>query len=173
VRPVRFILLVTALFLASCRSTPEWPKTTPATGANYKKVVEDRLGPLWCHEVKNNLSAAQVGVVKLTFEIPAAGGHVTNLKVVSNTGGKIDEHIAVTAVNRLRAPPIPQAILESEKSDYLKFEESFTIFEDSSPTPTPIPPNREGDACLTTGQQFASATRRRRCAARDPSNRSS
>lgn len=142
-RFARFVLLLGAAGLLSCETTPRWPEGTPETVENYKKVTEDRLGPLWYHEVNNNLSAAQVGVVKLTFQIPAAGGQVTNLKVVSNTGGALDESFAVTAVNRLRAPPIPLSLLQSKHEDHLNFEESFTVFADPTESPTPIPTRRE------------------------------
>jgi hypothetical protein len=143
-RVVRLALLLCGFSLAGCQTRPpHLPENTPPTVAGYKKAVEDRLGPLWYREVNRNINAAQVGVVKLTFLVPAEGGRVTNLKVLSNTGGKADEQFAVTAVNRLRVPPIPQVILTAEKTDHLFFEESFTVFADpSTPTPTPAPPKR-------------------------------
>ncbi|MEO6871866.1 MAG: hypothetical protein ABI233_06565 [Chthoniobacterales bacterium] len=113
------------------------PKNTPLTGDGYKKAMEDILGPIWYRAAAADPDVT-VGTVKLTFEIPATGGAARNLQIISNTAGVVDGRIARVAVRQLRASPIPEAILASEKTDHIKFEESFTVFDDSSPTPAPV-----------------------------------
>ncbi len=133
------LLCLIVLGLSSCRTVPEAPENIPPTAEGYKQVFEDKiLGPIWYRLVKQNESLANVGTVKLTFEIPAAGGRVRNLKIISNTGGKTDERIAREAVERLRAPTIPGAILQRTHDDHIVFEESFTIYQNPvSPAPSP------------------------------------
>ncbi len=99
------------------------PANIPPTIDGYKKVVEDQLGPVWYREVAAN-PGTTTGTVKLTFELPAAGGRARNLKTVSNDSGVADERIARAAVGRLRVPPIPAAILKAARKDYLAFDES-------------------------------------------------
>lgn len=143
-RFAQFVLLLGALGLAACQTAPpQLPKNTPLTADGYKKAVEDILGPIWSKAVAPDPDVT-VGVVNLTFEIPAAGGAVRNLQTVSNTAGVVDGRIARIAVRQLRVPPIPEAILASEKADRLKFEEFFTVFDDSSPTPAPAARKRDG-----------------------------
>ena len=52
-----------------------------------------------------------------------------NVRVTSTTGSRIDESIARRAIDQLRAPPIPAAILAKLPHDYLVFEETFTVVE--------------------------------------------
>ncbi len=64
----------------------------------------------------------------VTFDIPAAGGKAQNVQVTSNTGGWLAKHVALHAVDQLRAPPIPSQVMAELHSDRMQFEESFTIF---------------------------------------------
>jgi hypothetical protein len=70
--------------------------------------------------------------VAITFEIPATGGRVRNVKVISNTGGKFDEMVALKAIEQLRAPPVPPEILRQLDQNYLMFDEQFTIVQDDN-----------------------------------------
>jgi hypothetical protein len=132
------LALVTILFIASCRTAPTNPQLPPkptkhsAAVSAYYKEMEDRLGSIWYGLVKNNQGVLHLGTVNTTFEIAAAGGKVRNLRVVSNTGGRMDEWIARRAINQLRAPPIPQAVLSEIQEDYLLAEESFTVVQKPS-----------------------------------------
>jgi hypothetical protein len=128
------IPLAALICLASCRTvatkpkTPEKPPTRSAAVAAYYKSMEDRLGPIWyklCHIRQDEL---HLGTVETAFEIPAAGGKVRNVRVTSNTGGRMDELVACRAIDQLRAPPIPATVLSEAKRDYLAVEETFTIF---------------------------------------------
>jgi len=141
----RLIFLV-ALCLSSCRTAPrtaEAPRPT-AKGSpaqeQYKKVVEDQLGPLWYGLAKIHEDSLHLGTVNTTFEIPAAGGLIRNLRVTSNTGGRMDELIARRAIDQLRAPPVPRAILARLHQDYIVFEESFTVYDNADRTPSATPP---------------------------------
>ncbi len=101
-------------------------------------MFEDRLGPIWYQLVKDNQARLQIGTVKTAFEIPAAGGHVQNLRVVSSAGGRTAQLIARQAILQLNAPPIPREILDEAHRDYLFFEESFTIYENRDVTSTKL-----------------------------------
>lgn len=130
-----FPALLLAAGLSSCSTAPKAPPEIPSTVEAYTKVVEDQLGPFWYHAVAND-SRVTIGTVKLTFEIPAAGGRARNLKIVSNDAGMVDEKVARAAVGRLRALPIPGAILKP-REDHISFEESFTILPLPKPSPSP------------------------------------
>lgn|GEM_PF-6081248 len=75
-----------------------------------------------------NQDQLSVGTVPVGFEIPAVGGRVRNLRVISNTGGRMDEQIALRAIDQLRAPPVPSKVLAELHSDHAELEEPFRIF---------------------------------------------
>ncbi len=130
-RSLRF-LLVLALSFSSCQTAPQIAATpTPEFPAllAYKKIVEDRLGPLWYARVKANARNVELGTVKVIFEIPAAGGAVRDVRLVSNSGGPLGKAIAEHAIADLRTPPIPKAVLKNlGQGEPLIFDESFAVF---------------------------------------------
>jgi hypothetical protein len=136
-------IFIVLLCLSSCRTVPQTTevlkppaKTSPAQ-ERYKKMVEGHLGQLWYRLVASNEGALDLATVKTTFEMPAAGGKVRSLRVISNTGGRMDELIARGAIEQLRAPPIPPDVLAQLGQNYMVFEESFSIYPEndrSSPT---------------------------------------
>jgi hypothetical protein len=91
-------------------------------------MVEDRLGPLWYRLADIHVGDLHLGTVNTTFEIAAEGGHVRNLSVTSNTGGRMDELVARRAIDQLWAPPVPPSLLAQLHRDYIVLEESFTIY---------------------------------------------
>lgn len=126
------MVFTTALCLSSCTTAPPKPeppkkltKVSPAED-RYKKTVEDQLGALWYRLTAVHLDSLQIGTVETTFEIPAAGGPVRNLRIESNTGGRMDELVARRAIDQLRALPVPVAVLADR--DHIVLEESFTVF---------------------------------------------
>ena len=129
-RYLRSLLLTLALCSCTTPSirptpTPEFPELTA-----YKKVVEDHLGRFWFRRIHANEEHLQLGTVKITFEIRSTGGAVTNITVISNTGGPLEESIARHAVEDLRAPPVPKAVLRKiPAGEPLVLDESFTIFQ--------------------------------------------
>ncbi len=128
------LIFLIAFCLSSCRTAPpttERPKPPMKSSSaveRYKKTVEDRLGPIWYRLTTVNMNSLRLGTIATTFEIPAAGGRVRNLRVTSNTGGRMDELIARRAIDQLRAPAVPPEILVQLHQDYIVLEESFTIF---------------------------------------------
>jgi hypothetical protein len=90
-----------------------------------------------------HLNSLDLGTVQTTFEVPAAGGQVRNVRVTSTTGNRIDELIARRAIDQLRAPPIPAAILAQLHHDFLVFEETFTIFDNANPPLSLTPPKKD------------------------------
>ena len=127
----RIAVLLLAVSLASCSSIPALPKSTPPTAAGYRKYLENRLGPMWTRLMNDHVREVQVGTVQVTFEIPAAGGHPQNYRVVSNTAAKGNEAVARAAIDRLKAPPVPEAVLkETKNSQFFRMEESFTTYQD-------------------------------------------
>ena len=141
---MRFFSLVLSalvLALAGCRTIPTLPKDSQPTVDGYKKALEDQLGPIWYHAVSHEPNVT-VGTVKVTFEIPARGGRVHNFKIVSNSAGFIDKKMVYDAVEWLRAPPIPEAVLKAAHADFVSFEESFTIYPNLEPSSSPAPKKR-------------------------------
>jgi hypothetical protein len=142
------LTFVVLLCLASCRTAsltakaPKPPAKASPAQERYKKTVEDQLGPLWYRLVTSNIGSLSVGTVDTTFEIPASGGKVRNLRVTSNTGGQMDELIARRAIEQLRVPPVPPEILAQSHQDYMALEESFTLYQSRNPPPSP-PPSRK------------------------------
>lgn len=132
---MRFIPFLLAVCFTSCSTVPELSKNTPPTLAGYQKAVEDRLGEIWLRGVSADPDIT-LGTVKFIFKIPATGGSVVDLQLVSNTAGVVDARIARVALHALRLPPIPSAIPEGEHATYLSMDESFTVFEDR-PQPSP------------------------------------
>ena len=137
-----------ALCLSSCRTAPpkaEAPKklakVSPAQD-RYVKTVEDRLGALWYRLVDIHEDSLSLGSVDTTFEIPAAGGRARNLRISSNSGGRMDELVARRAIDQLRAPPIPSAVLALLHQDYMVFEESFTVYDNAHRSPSPTSPKK-------------------------------
>jgi hypothetical protein len=126
--------LISLVCLSACQTARPKPqaavkatKTSPAA-APYIKSMEDRLGQVWYQLVRIHETDLYLGRVDTTFEIPAAGGKVRNVKVISNTGGRMDPLIALRAIEQLRAPPIPPQVLAELHQDYIEVEESFTVF---------------------------------------------
>ncbi len=116
----------------SCQSHPVGKKTAAFAHDAFAKVqekLEDRLGPPWYRLAEANERLLSVGTTVLKFEIPAAGGRVRNLRVVSNTGGWMNELIARRSILEFRAPPAPPAVREELKGESFSMEESFTVFE--------------------------------------------
>jgi hypothetical protein len=126
------VQLLAALFISSCQTASNVPAPIPSTIKEYKDVVEDQLGPIWYRLVTTNEDRLNLGTIKTTFEIPAAGGRIRNLKIISNTSGWMSERIARIAIDKLRAPPIPPSLLLQLRQDHIVFEESFTIFDSAT-----------------------------------------
>ena len=64
------------------------------------------------------------------FRIPVAGGQAQALKIISNSGGRMNELIARMAIEQFRSPPVPAEIVARLPDGYFYFEESFTVFEE-------------------------------------------
>jgi hypothetical protein len=105
----------------------ETEKLTPAQ-QRYKDVVEDRIGAVWYQLTRSYKDLLSLGTVTITCEIPSVGGKARNVRVTSNTGGRMDLLIALRAIDQLRAPPIPPAVLAELRKNYFELEESFTIY---------------------------------------------
>lgn len=137
-RLARVLPFLLSLGLSSCHTViPPYPADAPATEEGYKKVVEDRLGSIWYRLVNKQSDYLKVGTVELTCVIPPLGGRVRDIKVTSSTGGHLDKEIAVAAVEEVRAPPIPGALLQKLDHGCFELKESFTVFQERAPTPSP------------------------------------
>src|SRR5262249_2202252 len=127
----RYAGMLLALFLAvgACSTTPTLP--VPTTVEGNKKALEDRLGPIWYRLVKANEDQVAVGTVKAYFEVPPKGGANRPLRIIPTTGNLMTEAVALNAIEKLRAPPIPLGLLKPTE-DHINFEEEFTIFANRS-----------------------------------------
>jgi hypothetical protein len=127
-----------AMTLSSCRTVPTKPDfTAPAETekppspalAHYIKTVQDRIGAIWYALANKYGDQLHLGTVKISFDIPAAGGKVQNVRVISNTGGRMDKLIALRAIDQFRTPPIPTQVQAELPADHLYFDEMvFTVF---------------------------------------------
>ncbi len=132
-------VLFLGLVLSSSRSVSEIPLNIPPTLEGYIKVTEDKfLGPIWYRLVAAE-PRMTLGTVKLTFAVPAAGGRVEKIKVTFNNAGSVDQEVALKAVRRLRAPPVPAGLLRPPEVS-VPFEESFTVFQNPAPGALPARP---------------------------------
>ena len=116
------MLLRPLLAVGACSTTP-----VPTTTEAYTKALKAGRS-LWYHLTTYYNNLLTVGKVEAHFDVPATGGTVRNIRIVSNTGNPMDEVIVIRAIQKLHAPPIPPGLLES-RSDYLTLEETFTIFQ--------------------------------------------
>ncbi len=132
------LIFLIALTCASCATGPA-PAVFPPTAAGYTKAVEDRLGPIWYERVRLNENGASLGTVVAKFRIPAEGGRVQKIQIVSNSGNQIDALMVQIALRLLRVPPIPAPLLVKLPEPYFHLEETFTIFDQADSTPTPSP----------------------------------
>ena len=131
------LVSLSALAVTACRTTaPPINSQTDLTADSpalkrYKNTVEDQLGSHWYRLVAANVDELDLGTVQTRFEIPAAGGVARRIRIRSNTGNLMDAKIALLAIEQLRAPPIPPAVLKQIGKEDLALEESFTIYPQS------------------------------------------
>ena len=145
-RGIRWFLCSSFLFwfgFSSCQVSPsgqsakQRAQRLPPTLEDYKQELERRIGSSWYRLVQANADTLSLGTTVVRFNIPAVGGRARNLRVISNTGGWMNELIARKAILEFRAPPVPPAVLKELKGESFSMEEAFTIFENGEPTPSP------------------------------------
>jgi len=130
------LAFIAVVLLACCSTAPtktELPSAEQPPGRSgalqrYKKNVEDQLGPIWYRLTRANEDQLSPGTVKATFQIPAGGGKPQDVRVMSRLDNRVAQLIAQQAIEQLRLPPIPAAVLTEIHSDHLNLEESFTVF---------------------------------------------
>lgn len=91
-------------------------------------AVQEHLGSIWYRLAEENANRMDMGTVRVTFDMPAVGGKVRNVRVISNTGGQRGLIVALRAIDLLRAPPIPAQYLAELRSDHVNMDMTFTVF---------------------------------------------
>jgi hypothetical protein len=104
-------------------------KVTPKTPlAAYQKQVTDAIGSLWYRYTEQKLDLVSVGTVRMNFRI-LANGHVTGLRILSNTSNEQLANLCSRAVLESRFPPIPDAVRRETKQDFVEFDNiGFTLY---------------------------------------------
>jgi hypothetical protein len=62
------------------------------------------------------------------FDIPVAGRHAQNIKVISNTGTDGLAEVAVTVVTEAVLPPMPRDVAAVLNNRPLHDQETFTVY---------------------------------------------
>jgi hypothetical protein len=132
------LLFPAAFAFASCATNPNFPADLPPTKASYKKVIEDQVGRNWYDIIgREPKELLEIGTVSVTFAVAATGGRPVIARVTLTKPNLIlDRKIAITAVNRLRLPPIPEPLLRTLPERKFVMQETFTVF-DQPPSSSP------------------------------------
>ena len=92
----------------------------------WKKAVADAIGLRWDHYRKARAASLATGSVRLTFRIDA-GGEVSDIKILSNSGNPNNALLAVRSAKEARIPPIPADRLRKLPGGKVDVELTLTI----------------------------------------------
>ena len=95
------------------------PKTPLAA---YQKRVTDAIGSRWYAYTESQRDVLSIGTVRMNFRI-LANGHITGLKILSNTSNEQFANLCKRAVLESRFPPIPDPVRRELGHDYLDWED--------------------------------------------------
>ena len=136
-RSLHLVMLLASLGITACATHPQRPAReeaviTPLLPTNpvaaYRAQCENKIGPLWLHETKRFADLLGIGQAVIEFDVPIAGGHARNVKVISNTGTDQDAEIAVTAVTEPLFPPMPRDVAAVLNNRPFHDQETFTVY---------------------------------------------
>jgi outer membrane biosynthesis protein TonB len=106
------------------KSTPE--PNSPS--ARYRKLVMDAIGARWHAYVQPQQSSLAFGTARVTFHIDTRG-HVTDIKLESNTSDKTFGNICVRSVEEALLPALTKDVLAAAKNKPLEYSINFTLYE--------------------------------------------
>ena len=136
-RSFHLLMLLASLGIAACATHPQRPvhedavttrplPTNPV--AAYRARCENMMGALWLHETKRFADLLAIGQAVIEFDIPIAGGHARDVKVISNTATDQLAEIAVTTVTQPVFPPMPRDVAAVLNNRPFHDQETFAIY---------------------------------------------
>ena len=93
----------------------------------YQKAVHDAIGARWYFYVEQKRDLATIGTAFVEAEVDAEG-HVTNLRLRSNSSSETFANICLQSFQEARIPPIPPDLIPALPNGRLTVEINFTIF---------------------------------------------
>src|SRR5437763_663954 len=122
----RCATLILAVFLAACQTAPQ---LSPATRLkDYEKEVTTRMQATWLGLARERVDSLSVGTARVLFKV-SSEGHVSELKVVSNSGNQSLATVALLTVQRTVLPPIPRAALAELPQGNMPGDCTFTVYQ--------------------------------------------
>jgi outer membrane biosynthesis protein TonB len=113
----------TRLNWRSARFSSAEKEKTPATHA-FKKDFADQIGRAWYRDVEASSHKIAIGTARIALTA-SPDGKITNVRVLSNTSNKLFAKICLSAIQRVKIPPVPQELLSHGK---FEDEITFTVF---------------------------------------------
>ena len=85
------------------------------------------MQPISRRETERAADHFGLGQAVIGFDIPVAGGHAQNVKVISNTGTDGLAEVAVTVVTEPVLPPMPPDVATVLNNQPLRDQETFMV----------------------------------------------
>jgi outer membrane biosynthesis protein TonB len=94
----------------------------------YVKQLQDAIGSRWYYLMDKNADLKSVGTTELRFDIEP-DGHITNLRVVSNTTTEACASLAIRSVEETKFPPLSSDLIATLPDGHLSMDKmTFSIF---------------------------------------------
>ncbi|MGI8819714.1 MAG: hypothetical protein ACR2ID_02405 [Chthoniobacterales bacterium] len=112
------------------RLTDRGPSAVNAVGTplgRYQKAVSDAIGERWYSYIKFKMDLVSVGTAVISAEVDPAG-HVTNLRVVSNSANEAFANVCLQSFQEAKIAPIPPDLIPTLPDGRMQLEFSFTTY---------------------------------------------
>lgn len=92
----------------------------------YQKMLYDSVGKHWYVYVEKQRDLISIGTASLSFSVDR-DGHVTNLKVISNSANEAFANVCLMSVQQVKMPPMPEDVAAALPPDGLAADINFTM----------------------------------------------
>ena len=96
-------------------------------GGNSGKAISDAIGSRWYYYMKAKMDLVSVGTAVISAEVDEAG-HVTNLRVVSNSANESFANICLQSFQEAKIAPIPPELIPTLPDGRMQLEFTFTTY---------------------------------------------
>ncbi len=93
----------------------------------YQKAVSDAIGVRWYSYMKSKLDIVSVGTAVVSAEVDPRG-HVTNLRVVSNSANEAFANVCLQSFQEAEIAPIPPDLVATLPDGKMQLEFTFTTY---------------------------------------------
>jgi outer membrane biosynthesis protein TonB len=100
------------------------PETPPKA---YEKEVLRRMNSVWSRVAYERRDSLTPGTAKFHFKV-FPDGHISDLKMISNSGNEVLATVARRTIGQTRVPPIPRATLAELPDGYMACDCDFTAY---------------------------------------------